>query len=82
LFDWRLQTAAGRVIDPTYPSTLDSAELVAGGTAAGTVIFEIGAERGDFYLLYEPDRYQFVGSTARGACEGDRRLTGGRPGSR
>ena len=59
LFDWRLQTSSGRVIDPTaMGSTLDfMADLVAGGTAAGKVVFEVGAEKGDFYLIYKPDPY-------------------------
>jgi Domain of unknown function (DUF4352)/Protein of unknown function (DUF2510) len=57
LFDWRLQTPSGSVINPTFTSVgaLSSADLVSGGTVTGKVVFEVGAETGDFYIIYKPD---------------------------
>jgi hypothetical protein len=33
------------------------ADLVSGGTATGTVSFDIGDETGDFYPIYKPDAF-------------------------
>jgi hypothetical protein len=59
LFDWRLQTPAGQVIDPTFTTapTLGSGDLVEGGTVSGDVYFEPGAETGDFYIIWKPDLF-------------------------
>lgn len=59
LFDWRLQTPGGQVIDPGFvtPPMLGSGDLVAGGTVTGDVYFEIGAERGTFFIIYKPDPF-------------------------
>jgi len=59
--DWRLQTPSGTVLDPDFvtPPTLAlvPTDVVDGGTATGDVYFEVGAERGDFYIIYKPDPF-------------------------
>jgi Domain of unknown function (DUF4352) len=59
---WRLQTPAGQVIDPTFvvgapilgqASGLPS-DLLKGAEATGDVYFQVGGEKGDFYLIYKP----------------------------
>lgn len=61
LFDWSLQTPTGRVMSPTI-STVDDAltagALIKGGHTTGQVVFDVGNERGRFYLLYQPDILQ------------------------
>lgn len=59
LFDWKLQTTSGQVLDPTFTSgeSLGSGDLVKGGTVSGTVPFKVGPEKGDFYLIYKPDPF-------------------------
>ena len=59
LFDWKLQTASGQVLDPTFTSgeMLGSGNLVKGGTVAGKVPFKVGTEKGDFYIIYKPDAF-------------------------
>jgi hypothetical protein len=56
-FDWKLQTPNGQVIDPTFTSAnqLGSGDLVKGGTVSGRVVWEIGATKGDFFVIYKPD---------------------------
>lgn len=58
LFDWSLQTPTGSMMSPTI-STIDDAltsgSLIKGGHVTGQVVFDVGSERGRFYLLYEPD---------------------------
>jgi hypothetical protein len=60
-------------------STLDSGDLVSGGTVTGDIYFEAGAETGDFFVIYKPEpfdaalgvwRSPFLNVTVRG---------GGRP---
>ena len=57
--DWKLQTASGQVLDPTFVTSeiLRSGDLVTGGTVAGRVPFKVGTEKGDFYLIYKPDAF-------------------------
>jgi hypothetical protein len=60
LFDWKLQTPSGQVIDPGFSSiqgTLSSGDLITGGTVSGKVVFETGAQKGDFYIIYKPDAF-------------------------
>lgn len=58
-FDWKLQTPSGQVVDPTFGSVdqLGSGDLVSGGQVAGKVLFEVGSEKGDFYVIYKPDPF-------------------------
>ena len=58
-FDWKLQTPNGQVIDPgiTSGQSLGSGDLVSGGNVSGQVVFEVGAQKGVFYIIYKPDAY-------------------------
>lgn len=58
-FDWKLQTPNGQVIDPTFTSEkqLGSGDLVKGGSVGGKVIWEIGASKGEFIIIYKPDPF-------------------------
>ena len=56
--DWRLQTPNGQLLDPAFTSAegaLTAGELIKGGNVRGSVVFEIGAATGEFFLIYEPD---------------------------
>lgn len=57
--EWRIQTPDGQVKDITFMTDgqLDSGDLVAGGKASGSVAFEIGDKKGDFYLLWKADAF-------------------------
>ena len=59
IFDWRLQTPSGTVLSPTFTSgqALGSGDLVTGGVVAGDLYFEVGAQKGDFFLIYKPDPF-------------------------
>lgn len=60
LFDWKLQTPAGQVIDPTFSTDsgmLGSGDLVKGGSVAGSTTFKVGTEKGSFYIIYKPDAF-------------------------
>ncbi|MEX2253838.1 MAG: hypothetical protein WEC34_00220 [Acidimicrobiia bacterium] len=63
-FDWSVQTPAGQVIQPTFSlsPTLDTGDLIKGGEIAGDVIFEVGPQRGDFYVIYTPSSELFEDS--------------------
>lgn len=55
VFDWRIQDAAGRVLDPTVSTRdddLGSGDLVSGGRVSGTVAFDVGP--GTYYVIYKP----------------------------
>jgi hypothetical protein len=56
VFDFKLQTPNGQVIDPSISSgqSLGSGDLVSGGTASGQVVWEVGTQKGDFYVIYKP----------------------------
>lgn len=58
-FDWKLQTPNGQVIDPGFSSAdqLGSGDLVKDGTVSGKVVFEVGANKGDFFVIYKPDAF-------------------------
>lgn len=58
-FDWKLQTPGGQVIEPTFSSVdqLGSGDLVHGGSVTGKIVFEVGSETGDFYVIYKPDAF-------------------------
>lgn len=59
LFDWRLQTPSGQVIDPAFVTapTLSTGDLVSHGSVTGDVYFEIGSEQGTFFIIYKPDPF-------------------------
>lgn len=59
-FDWKLQTPNGQVMDPTFSTVdglLNSGDLVKGGKVSGKVVFEVGAMKGEFYVIYKPDQF-------------------------
>jgi len=58
-FDWKLQTPNGQVIDPSFTSgqMLGSGDLIFGGKVSGTVVFEVGVTKGDFFIIYKPDPF-------------------------
>jgi hypothetical protein len=57
-YDFRVQTAGGQVLDPSYAlsvtDTLSSADLVAGGNVSGKLVFEVPQEDGHQYLIWKP----------------------------
>jgi len=61
VFDWRIQTPSGQVLDPTFtalPDQLQSGDLVGNGTVTGKVAFKVGSDpHGAFYLIYKPDAF-------------------------
>jgi hypothetical protein len=59
VFDWSLQTPNGQVVDIDFTTveTLSSGDLVPGGEVTGKVVFEVGTQKGDFYLIYKPDAF-------------------------
>lgn len=57
VFDFRLQTAGGTVIDPYFGGNndLNSGDLVAGGKVSGNVTFEAPVETASQYIIYKPN---------------------------
>lgn len=57
VFDFRIQTAGGQVVDPYVGGTndLSSGDLVAGGKATGNVTFEVPVETANQYVIYKPN---------------------------
>lgn len=59
-FDFRVQTAGGQVLDQTFESvdpSLGSGDLVAGGSTAGNVVFEVPVEDGHQYVIWKPSAW-------------------------
>ena len=59
LFDWRVQTPGGQVLDASFysgDSPLGSGDLVQGGSVTGTVSFEVPP--GDNYLIWKPNAFE------------------------
>lgn len=70
--DWRLQTPAGVVHDPSMRrakvgTDLHSADLLPSGSAGGVVSFVVTAETGVFYIIWKPNSF----SSARGIWGAD-----------
>lgn len=59
VYEWKLITPAGQIIDPTITSTkqLGSGDLAQGGTVSGQVIWEVGGQKGDYYIVYDPSDF-------------------------
>lgn len=60
VFDFRIQTAGGQVLDgafTTLEGTLGSGDLVSGGTTTGKVVFEVPVEEGNMYVLWKPNAF-------------------------
>lgn len=59
VFDFRIQTAGGQVLDGAFSSiqTLSSGDLVAGGKASGKIVFEVPVEDGHQYVIWKPNAF-------------------------
>lgn len=60
ILDWKIQSPEGEVNDPEFSTAegqLGSGDLVAGGSTSGRIVFKVGAQRGDFYLIWKPDPF-------------------------
>jgi len=60
VFDFRIQTASGQVLDPTFSTAdnqLSSGDLVSGGKVSGKVVFEVAIEDGHQYLIWKPNAF-------------------------
>lgn len=57
-FEWKLITPGGQIIDPFLGGEqLGSGDLVKGGSISGQIIWEVGAQKGDFYIIYDPSDF-------------------------
>lgn len=57
-FNWRIQTPSGQVLDPYFGGDqLGSGDLVQDGTTSGQVTFEVGDQKGDFYVVWKPEPF-------------------------
>lgn len=56
-FDFKIQTANGQVLDPSFmaENSVGSGDLVGGGVVEGNVGFEVGP--GTYYVIYKPDAF-------------------------
>lgn len=59
VFDFRIQTAGGQVLDGTITTikTLSSGDLVAGGKVSGKIVFEVPVEDGHQYVIWKPNAF-------------------------
>ncbi len=58
VFDFRIQTTGGQVLDGAFasvPKPLSSGDMVAGGKAQGQVVFEVPVEDGHQYIIWKPN---------------------------
>jgi hypothetical protein len=54
-FHWKLITPQGQIIDPCFCGRqLGSGDLAQNGTISGQLIWEIGGQKGDFYVVFDP----------------------------
>ncbi len=55
-FEWKLITPGGTIIDPGFTTAdqLGTGDLVTGGTVSGKITWEVGARKGDYYIIYDP----------------------------
>lgn len=63
VFDFRIQTAGGQVLDSgfaTLANPLNSGDLVSGGKVSGQIVFEIPVTTGSEYIIWKPS---FLDST-------------------
>lgn len=59
VFDFRIQTAGGQVLDGAVSTiqTLSSGDMVAGGKASGKIVFQVPVEDGHQYVIWKPSAY-------------------------
>lgn len=58
VFDFRIQTSSGQVLDGAFasvPTPLSSGDLVTGGKAQGQIVFEAPVEEGHQYIIWKPN---------------------------
>lgn len=58
--NFRIQTVSGQVLDTafsTVPSPLNSGDIVSGGKATGTIVFQVPDEEGHQYVIWKPNPY-------------------------
>jgi hypothetical protein len=58
VFDFRIQTAGGQVLDGSFATVqppLSSGDIVAGGKASGKIVFEVPVEDGHQYVIWKPN---------------------------
>lgn len=58
VFDFRIQTAGGQVLDGAFasvPTPLNSGDMVTGGKAQGQIVFEVPVEEGSQYVIWKPN---------------------------
>lgn len=59
-FDFKLQTPEGQVVDPSFSSIdgqLHAGDLIKGGSVTGKIVWQVGATKGDFFVIYKPDPF-------------------------
>jgi hypothetical protein len=60
VFDFRIQTAGGQVLDGAFATvspSLSSGDMVAGGKASGKIVFEVPVEEGHQYVIWKPNSF-------------------------
>jgi|AntRauTorcE11897_2_1112592.scaffolds.fasta_scaffold16100_2 hypothetical protein len=60
VFDFRIQTAGGQVLDGSFSSvdnSLSSGDLVSGGTVSGNIVFEVPVEEDSQYVIWKPSAF-------------------------
>jgi hypothetical protein len=61
VFDFRIQTAGGQVLDGAFasvPTPLSSGDMVTGGKAQGQIVFEVPLEEGSQYVIWKPNAFK------------------------
>lgn len=59
-FHWKLVTPNGQIIDPTFgggDNDLQAGDLTTGGRVNGKIVWEVGAQKGDYYIIYDPPSF-------------------------
>ncbi len=60
VFDFRIQTAGGQVLDGAFATVsgpLSSGDIVDGGKASGKIVFEVPVEKGHQYVIWKPNSF-------------------------
>lgn len=60
VFDFRIQTAGGQVLDGAFATvspSLSSGDMVTGGKATGKIVFEVPVEEGHQYVIWKPNSF-------------------------
>ncbi len=61
VFDFRIQTNGGQVLDPSFENqepALNSGDLVAGGKVTGNIVFEAPIENAPQYIIWKPNAWK------------------------